>query len=102
MAKRALIRIKHSKPNPYSKETRPTVVMDWRLQDLGPLPGLLIQPDGDDWMRLPSKTEPGDVFDIVTIKPDKPFLTPTQGDTLLPTLRVIVDDDLHVYLLATD
>lgn len=102
MAKRALIRIKHSKPNPYSKEARTSVVMDWRLQDLGPLPDLLIQPDGDDWMRLPSNTEPGDVFDIVTITPDKPFLTPTLGDTILPTLRVIVDDDLHVYLLATD
>lgn len=95
---RARIKITRSKPDPYSKETRDSFVAEFRLQDFGHVANLNPPSKEDYWLRLPKDAEPGDVYDILFNQQGNPFLAPTMNQALFHTYRVVIDDDMFVYL----
>jgi|AXCI01.1.fsa_nt_gi hypothetical protein len=99
---KAAIRIIRNKPNPYSKETRPTVYAEFRIQDLASLSAEFNLSDQPDmWLRLPKGVEPGDTYDILLSPHGRPFVTPGIENSLLPNSQIYVSDDLHVWLIVT-
>lgn len=100
MTEKAPIRIIKQKPNPYSKETRPTHYAEFRLQDLAYLCAELgIKSSGDVWLRLPKDAEPGDTYEVLLSENGNPFLAPSLDNSLLSNPTIFVSDDMHVWAL---
>lgn len=102
MARHAPIEIVHEPIDPQSKQGRGVRYAHFRLADLGPLDiDGMGAPGAAQWVRLPADAEPGSIYELVPNTRGGVMLAETtEGHpTLLDAPRVLVGDDLCVWLI---
>lgn len=102
MPRYAPIEIVREPVDPQGKQGRGVRYAHFRLADLGPLTiEGMGAPDGSQWVRLPADAEPGTVYELVPNNRGGVMLAETSEGhpTLLDAPRVLVGDDLCVWLI---
>lgn len=102
MPHHAPIEIIHEPVDPLGKQGRGVRYAHFRLSNLGPLAiEGMDTPDGAQWVRLPPDAEPGCIYELVPNTRGGVMLAETSEGhpTLLDAPRVLVGDDLCVWLI---